>query len=249
MNGETLPREGWSKIRWRVVIGGLLLLQVGLIFLLGARQLPAPRSPEDVPLIRTVSNEPFLRLNDPTIFSLPSPFGFSGPAWLHGPSFEYAMTNWTEAPEWLDLEIHSLGDLKMESPPSGAVADPSEFMARSLLLEPKLMGPSEVPGSFLKVEGELKNRLPKNLPVLPTQVAADVLRPTIIDARVDADGRVVGATIWSGSDSKPADLAALKIAKGLIFNPIPRSTSQSGASATETWGRLIFQWLTTDLPK
>ena len=90
------PRP-WSLRRWWGLVALIFVVQLGLIFWLGNRNPIRPRPPargaNASSLPRTASAE-LLALDDPTLFTLPHPQGFSGPAWRSAPQPEFRPFEW-----------------------------------------------------------------------------------------------------------------------------------------------------------
>jgi TonB family protein len=244
----------WGPARWRGTVGLLFLLQLALLFLFGAKKMPPARLSERSTQLKIVPGARqerelavFLTVEDPTLFALPGPYGFTGPAWLHTPAFEYKLTNWTESPHWLELELSSLAEtVKLDGPTASEMLRPIHDQLEPPLARPELLGPKPIYKSELRLEGELASRGLESTVQLPAQRHSDVLNPTVIQAGIDPDGRVLSANVWSKSGAPEADATALKIAKGLLFRPIPPNERTGG---TLSWGRLIFRWFTEEPPQ
>jgi TonB family protein len=251
MTTEIVRYERWSSQKWRATVTVLVLAQLGFVFAFGRKQDPVPRSSVQKTRFKIrgegqARSEPesFLRVMDPTLFALPSSHGFTGPAWFHAPSFTYDLTNWNEGPEWLELEVVTLGEsVKFDGMPSQVAK--AEENAAGELHQPELLGPKPVYQSTLSLEGDIVDRLEPNTVLLPSQPFKDLLAATVIQVAVEPDGRVVSAQIWSSSGSKEADLEALRTAKTLLFTPQPNSRNEG----LPAWGKLHFQWFTVEPSK
>src|SRR5262245_52508851 len=98
MNSEAAESAPWSRRRWWAIISVLFGVQIVMIFGLSEPGplliRPSPAAPK-LDLATQVSSE-VLALYDPTLFALPHPQGFSGPAWLEGTPLEIPGFDWNE---------------------------------------------------------------------------------------------------------------------------------------------------------
>ncbi len=250
----TVREQPWGPRRWRFVIGFLVMLQLGVTFFFGAKQLKPVRNVPRKSVFRALPGTPrehdlaeFLEVEDPTLFGLPNAHGFSGPAWLHQPSFAYQLTNWTEPPEWLQLETGSLGELLKFGTATNTIRHREELSGQPLF-HPELVGPKPVYESKLLIDPDLLQRWTGPTISLKAQPWADVLEPTQIQVGIDQEGMVLSARIWRSSGSKQADADALRVAKTLLFQPL---LGQAGVASIPrmTWGKLTFRWFTVPLQK
>jgi len=171
-------------------------------------------------------------LNDPLIFAGAHSRGFSAPAWLTAPQNRYAISN-TVAPEKYLAYARTGAELEVTNtfrPPNTALP----FLAFNL--------PPPSPASSMMVEGELTSRPLTSQPAIPIQFGTEVLSNTVVQVGVRADGFPLSMRIVSTSGSRAADLSALDIANRLRF-----SSDLSRSNALQ-WGRLVFQWFTTEPP-
>src|SRR6185369_16911410 len=100
-----------------------------------------------------------LNIDDPTLFAMPDPRGFSGPAWMRVPTLGHQSRDWTEPERWLTLRVAGLG---------GAFAE----LVRTNVVGPRLLAdkpaprlsevaPSPVPmrrKSTFRITGDLARR-------------------------------------------------------------------------------------------
>jgi hypothetical protein len=103
--------------------------------------------------------------------------------------------------------------------------------------------------SSLRLEGDLAKRellAPLELPPIPhTEILAD----TVIQVCVSALGIPFSPVPLSRSGSPEADRQALELVKSVRFRPLATagSTTPRGPAAF-TWGKIIFQWQTVEMP-
>ena len=82
--------------------------------------------------------------------------------------------------------------------------------------------------------GELARRRMLNSVTAPTLAYDDVIKPSRVQALVDANGTVVSVVLTGSSEYAPADQAALALARTARFAP----------AAGLMLGELIFTWHT-----
>jgi hypothetical protein len=175
-------------------------------------------------------------LNDPLVFAGAHQHGFSASAWMMRPQQEYAFTNAPVEPRYLAFSrpTTELPIAQVESKVQPQTSLP--FVSFVLAKEP--------PHSILRIEGGLEGRQLLKAPILPIQLASDVLSNTAIQVGVRMDGFPFSARIVSGSGSRGADLAALDLANKARFAPLPAAESPDPAELQ--WGEMVFQWFTTE---
>jgi len=247
----------WSRFRWWATISLVMAGQVGVIFLFSERQPARPRRPDFTSSFNLVTDAPsgsamaeLLNIEDPTLFALPDPRGFSGPAWMSAPAMRHQSRDWTEPQRWLSLPVATLG------------AAFSEFV-RTNIVGPRLFADKPAPRlsqmaaapvplrekSSFRIEGDLAGRelvAPLEIPSIPH---TDILKNTVVQVGVSPLGFTFSPpVVLSSSGSKTADQRALDLAKSARFKPVPRTgpASASGPPAL-TWGKFIFQWHTVEL--
>ena len=247
---SSLNPEPWSHTRRWVCIALVMGAQIGLIFAFGDRKPVTPRQPGPGPELRLAEgyNAP-VELDDPTLFALPSPEGFSGPAWRNKPAVIFTPFVWSEPPRWLPTNVADLGFVLMQ------------FM-RTNEFRPQAFGAKPPPGlnlpktelaqadddaqSTLRIEGDLRQRrllYPPNLPAWP---GTDLLTDTAVQVLVGRTGRVLTTVLLPpGSGSREVDQWALNLAKALEFAPLPKDADPK---IQWTAGRLVFRWQTVPLP-
>src|SRR5258705_6737366 len=117
MNGAPVDAVRWTRRRWFYAVTAVFCAQVGLILVLGKRVQP---SPTPIPFRTAIyaAVDPWSEqqlatlptLEDPAIFALPSHQGFSRTAWLNFAPLGFHLTDWTESPRWLGMEVDRLGE-------------------------------------------------------------------------------------------------------------------------------------------
>ncbi len=253
------PRR-WPRSRWVLMIALVFAAHLGLIAAFNDSTPILPRIVARVPQLRlTAGVEEWLALNDPTLFVLPHPRGFTGAVWAQMPQIEFPVFAWTDAPRWLELPVEELGEdfarfmqtnriagLQLEPNPPPPLASPT--------LAPEPAFPAQ---STLRIEGDLAHLRLLNRPDLPTWPMADLVAPSRVQVRVDASGSVLSAVLLppenplAGPSHYPeADLLAVKLARTSRFERLPLQppNGEPNPAARVTWGRMIFQWQTVPLP-
>jgi len=249
------PRE-WPPIRWLVTIAVVFGLQVGVIVWLKDRTRPAPRQPAPAPVFRLSGyrSREMLALEDPTLFALPHPEGFSGNAWIN---FDWRPPTSPEADEqetkpWLKLPVARLGRAfeeftRTNPPPSFATMaelEPTLTVPRTGLTPP-VSGPSR-----LQLGGGLAGRPLLSQPPLPAWTNTDLLTNTVVQLVVDGSGQVLSAVLLPpGSGYEPANQFALNLGKNARFEPLPGNAGGSASQPSSlAVGTLVFEWQTILVP-
>ena len=240
----------WSKRHWSWAVGLVFGGQLLLIFLLTDRAPGHPRSAGEVTRFSVALDESAnarlndpLRVDDPTLFALPNSHGFSGRAWLAAPSFRNPSAGWTEPPTWLAASSTRLGQEFI----GFALTNAPVLLRMAGKPEPRLTDLADVPEpnvprSVVRVEGALQARPLATQPLVPDLPHEDVLRSSVVQVLVKADGEIFSATLRSGSGLKAADDRALELARKMRFAPLKPGGDE--ASAAFTAGTLIFTWHT-----
>lgn len=222
-------------------VGLSFLAHVAVIWLLGER--PAPLSPGG-DAFHTVLAENFGPLaarlpdyEDPQIFALPSPRGFSGDGWLRASTPPHEFHEWLEEQRWLPLPVEQLGHTFVEhvrlltQPPLPTLRK-AEPVLQTLMTDLSLdWAPVR---SRLKLAEPLASRLIPPAPEPPVMVHKDLLRPSLVELLVDERGHVFAATLVGESGLASADETALNLARQLNFRPVP----EPGLKV----GRLTVEW-------
>lgn len=239
-----LLRQWWT---WVVIIA---VVQTGIIFLLGAKQSPAPRSLFPTPPVFLTLQQPveLAELIDPTLFALPNRHGFSGSAWALVPRFGFVSADWTEPLRWLQLPQEKLGEAFAQF----IAANPPQLFSVAEKREPQIAAApaAEFPlpaQSSLRVEGGRELLAPLELTSWPV---ADVLPATEVQTLVDAGGYVVSVTLLKSCGLSEADQRALELARTARFKPQPGGERERliHPQAGLGWVKMIFDWHTVAPP-
>jgi hypothetical protein len=239
---------GWSRRQWSWIVAGGLLVHAGLVFWLGEKSQPLAVVSAPAPLLAMVVT-PLPELTDPALFALPSHDGFSGGAWLRLAPATPPPSGWTEPPAWLPLDTNELGAVFLRyvatNKHNGAFMEemlkPRVSTADILLLNDTLMTQSVV-----RLEGPLAGR-PLVAPLtLGNPAYPEVLAPTIVQLRVNADGLTESAILVGGCGLKQVDEEGLAVARRARFLPVPPAPDAATAQSTDSaqWGKMVFQWCT-----
>ena len=233
-------------------IAGLFLLQVALIFLLGERPKVPPtaeRFRTDILLAADGASEQALaaaeHIPDPTVFALPSAHNFSSKLWLEYSKPNYHLTNWSEAPRWLDIQTNQLGRLvdgalAPNAPRPVLMADkPLPAYARGTASSDLPLLPTQ---SVLRVEGDLARREMLGAVDLPDWPHSELLTNTVVRVLASPLGHVISSALMDSCGLKEADQFALSLAANLRFKP-EKKKDQSLSR-----GLLVFEWRTMEQP-
>ncbi len=238
MNVESPPlTTGWSTRRWFIYIALALGAHLAFIFLFGANSDPGRRTVTRVPQFQLVDgNRELVALTDPTLFALPHLNDFYPAAWQRPAAVKPPAFHWSEPPQFLPPVSENLGaafsafmrtnafaalnlDFKPEPPPIGAVENFESLLQKN---------------STLQLSGLLARRRMLNQITVPALAWNDVLKPSRVQALVDASGNVVSAVLIESSESPTADQKALALAHTARFAP----------AADLMFGELVFNWHT-----
>lgn len=240
---EAVP---WSKRRWFWTVLGILAVHVAFIWSFSEPQHSVASRPFSVSAVRLLNKqiEPateWFELNDPALFALTSPKGFSGTAWLKMEPFPYRLTNKIEPNYWLAgdsiplaksasglIEIGRANKLLGAEKPSPAV------WAVQVPAKPSVVRPS------LRLEGDLSARFLVSTNPLPEADADAVLANCVISVTVNGGGDVISHVPVSSSGSPPIDVKAMRFAKAARFAPL----EDAGGL---TIGNFVFQWTAVTL--
>lgn len=252
MNGPKSEPVAWSGSRWWTAVAVTFLVQVLLAATLSDPRPIVPRLPEAQTSLHLVADASpdsaigaLVSLDDPTLFALPGVRGFSGAAWLKAEPLGYQPTNWTEPPRWLTQNVAQLGaafaELIRTNPASHRAFGGKPAPRRNDVAVPAV--PLEAKSSF-RIEGQLAGRELITSLEVPSFPHTDILANTVVQLVVNRSGFVFSpAILLSGSGSKAADSRAVELARSLRFKPVA-----AGGATTLTWGTLIVQWHTLEMP-
>lgn len=241
-------------LRWWVVVAAVFVAQVAAIYWLGERQLPPPEPHPPGPSLQFArpSLRELISLEDPSLFALPRLQGFSGDVWLTLPTNEPPAFEWSDAPEWLPLDLPQLGvSLNRFLATNTFGANLLSVRPEPILTLPTLASPFQLAAkSRLHLDGDLVNRKLLNPVDLPSPMAGDLLTNSVVRVIVDADGRPVSATLLSSSGQHATDLLALQQAWQSRFAALPLLPPESGVEGPSPLqpGLMIFEWHTLPLP-
>jgi hypothetical protein len=248
MKSAIQERSSWTRGRFLGVVGVLLVLQAGLIFLFGDHSRPQPQLPPRSVRFRalgaSVSEDQLMRqyfVGNPAVFPLPNPHGFSGRSWMDQRPLAYQSEKQLEPPDWLPLDAALLGTNFPVLPPGyqAILLDLVEQPARHDEALPLFLAPETVATqSVFRLEGGLNDRLLGAAPVLSRWPSPQLLTNSTVQIAVDPAGEVVVTRLKARSGWDQADADALAKARALRFRPSP--------SAGTRWGEAIFQWQTIE---
>ncbi len=250
----------WLTGRWWAAIAFVFTVQVVLFQLTQNRPPLASRKAAAAPIIRISYHQPreWFVLEDPTLFALPHYQGFSGPAWLQIPPFEFRPSDWSEPARLLSLPALELGTrfvnyVQTNHPP----AFPTIVVREPRLALPDTVAPAPlIVHSAVRIEGDLAGRRLLSRFVLPAWPYTDLLTNSVVQMLVDARGNPVSAVLLPPGNSsrdtnapspRRADQLALDLAKSARFEALPAAAFPN-PSAGLTVGRMIFQWETVPPP-
>jgi hypothetical protein len=250
---KSLPNQDrWPRHRWWLLIAVVFAAHVALIFAFGDHQAIVPRATGPAPELRlAIGSSELLTLQDPTLFALPHPKGFSAAAWRQSSKIEFPPFRWTEPPRWLALPAEQLGGLLLRLVQTNTFARLEfEALPASQLALPGVLEARPVVRSALRVTGDLAQRRLLSRVELRSWQSADLLTNTVIQILVEPRGNVFSSTLMPpGSGSKDADQWALNFARTARFAPQARPAFTSANPVGQlTRGALIIQWRTEPLP-
>ena len=259
MNSAPVHPSGWNRGRLGVAIVSFFVLQVGLLWIVGARPSPPPAgaapgfvwrlAPSE---LSQVSLPDWLWTDDPTLFAWAGPNGFSGGAWMRPPTSDYdELPGFDEPPRWLTLNPEWLGPSLQQLAPGDVLASrPPDNRSSRLEATEILLPPVQLPArSVLRMDDNLKARLVDSPPDLPSWPVNDVIQNSAVQIAVDGTGSVISVRLLRTDEaggglaagrtrSADADRLALQIANGLRFQPVNSGPDASGL----IWGKLNFNW-------
>lgn len=242
----------WKTARWLVLLAFIFGLQLLLIFWLSDRS-PVGTGPATLPdsqmvLVTRPLNQMELSktflASDPTLFAIPDAHGFSGGAWLKTVERDYDVSEHTESPFWLALDIGELGKSAEQfvrtnaRPPIAIAENPMSKIFGSLPFVD--LRENAQTNSQFRIQGEIASRKLMDSPELKSWAHSEILSNTVAQIAVNQRGAVVVARLLSRSGLPEADDAALDLARQLRFSPVENSDL--------AWGKVSFDWFTLPLP-
>jgi len=257
MNASESETPSWSRGRWCGAFLLVMVAQVGLIFLLSDRKPLSARQSDLTTTFHLVFDAPpgsaiaeWLKIEDPALFALPDPRAFSGLAWMAAPALRHQSVDWTEPPQWLALSVNELGRAFREFVRTNVVGP--RLLADKPAPQPDRVSVPPLPlpaRSSLRLEGDLAARellAPLELRSIPHK---EILTDTVVQVCVSPLGVTFAPVPLSSSGSPEADRLALELVKSIRFKPLAAGNSTSPRSqAAFTWGKIIFQWHTLEMP-
>jgi hypothetical protein len=238
----------WTRGRFFGVVGVLIVLQIGLLFLFGDRSRPktglSPSSVHFRDLGASVKEDQLLReyfVGDPAVFPLANRHGFSGRGWMDQRPVEFQSENQLEPPIWLSNDTARLGT-NFPVLPSGSepiLSGLAEQQDRRDEPQPAFLAPEMIATqSVFRLEGGFSRRLLGAPPVLGYWPSPQLLTNSTVQIAVDSAGEVIATRLDARCGSAEADADALAKARALRFRPSP--------SAGTRWGEAVFQWHTIE---
>lgn len=248
MNAPSADPERWSNRRWWTTVIVVLVVQLVLIFTFSDRQPLRRRVPNRAPEMHLFgsSDRALLELMDPTLYALPHPQGFSGPAWLQitVPQSDFRLADWSEAPRWL-TNVTGLGgtfDVFLRTNRQFALARPAEPIPA--LTMPTTHPPPGIPtATTVQLQGELREQDLLSALQPGVRPYTDLLTNTVVQAVVDAKGRPISVTLLASSSDPVADAQALEQSRTARFAALPEAWEKVNPTPAELrWVSLVFQW-------
>jgi hypothetical protein len=254
MTSALIEPRPWAGRRWGSMVALVFIVQLGLIFWLGSRTPIRPQLPTAALTLYLGGLAPaeLQALNDPTLFTLPHPEGFSGPVWRRMPQPEFRPFKWSAPTDHFPLAIDRLGGVfnrLLETNQFQALQLPAWREAAPTLpdLPPLAVLPDH---SVVHLEDGLAQRRLLAPLQLKSFTNTDILAKSEIRVGVDSGGLPVSVTLLSVSGSAAADQFALDQAWAARFEPLNRDSAETilNPAAHLSWGRMIFQWHTVPMP-
>jgi hypothetical protein len=232
----------------------VFIVQLGLIFWLGSRTPIRPRVPTGALTLYLGGQAPaeLQALNDPTLFTLPHPEGFSGPVWRRMPRPKFRPFEWSAPTEHFPLAIDRLGAVfnrLLETNQFQALQIPAQLEAAPTLPDvPRLAVLAD--HSVVQFEDGLARRRPLAPLQLKSFTNTDILANSVVRVGVDTGGLPVSVTLLSVSGSPAADQFAMDQAWAARFEPLNRNSAETILRPTAhlSWGRMVFRWHTVPMP-
>jgi hypothetical protein len=254
MTFASVEARPWARRRLWGMVALVFIVQLGLIFWLGSRTPIRPRLSTGALTLylggeATAELQP---LNDPTLFTLPHPEGFSGPVWRRMPRPKFRPFEWSAPTDHYPLAIDRLGAVfnrLLETNQFQALQLPAQLEAAPTLPD---VPPLAVFADHSVVQ--LEDGLAQRRLLAPLQLKSftniDILANTVVRVGVDTGGLPVSVTLLSVSGSPAADQFALDQAWAARFEPLTRNSAETILKPTAplSWGRMVFRWHTVPAP-
>ncbi len=253
MTSASVELRPWVRRRWWGMVTLVFLVQLGLIYWLGSRTPIRPRLPAGGLTLRLAGPAPteLRTLNDPTLFVLPHPDGFSGSAWQTTPRPEFRPFVWSAPAYQFPLTMDQLGTVFSQVFQTSDV--PALQLPAQIQAAPTLPNLPPLPVFAGQSVVQLEDGLAQRNLLAPLQLQpftnADILANSVVRVGVDAGGQPVSVTLLSRSGSAAADQYALNQAWVARFEPLSHSSAPAlKPTAHLSWGRMVFQWHTVPMP-
>jgi hypothetical protein len=254
MTFASVEARPWARRRLWGMVALVFIVQLSLIFWLGSRTPIRQRRPTAALTLYLGGQAPaeLQALNDPTLFTLPHPEGFSGPVWRRMPRPEFRPYEWSVPTDHYPLAIDRLGAVfnrLLETNQFQALQLPAQIEAAPTL--------PDVPALAVLVDHsvvQLEDGLAQRRLLAPLQLQSftntDILANSIVRVGVNPGGLPVSATLLSVSGSTAADQFALDQAWAARFEPLSRNSTEAILQPTAhlSWGRMVFRWHTVPTP-
>jgi hypothetical protein len=253
MTAASVEGRPWSRRRWWGTVALIFIVQLGLIFWLGSRTPIRPRLPAGGVTLHLADLLPgeLSALDDPTLFNLPHPEGFSGPVWRSMPRPEFQPYQWSAPTNRLPLTSDRFSAV------FSRLLETSQFPVPQLPppeAAPTL--PNVAPLAMLADQSvlQLEDGLVQRRLLVPVELKSwqnpDILGNSIVRVGVDAGGRPMSVTLVSSSGLAAADQFALDRAWSARFEPVSGKPAEAGLkpAAQLSWAKMIFRWHTVPLP-
>jgi hypothetical protein len=219
-----------------------------LVYIFGAKHGPPARLPSRVPVLKIAPMaNPFIALNDPTLYALPHDNDFANANWPKPTSDQPPTFRWKETPAWLCLSGESLTKTFSQFMATNHGDDWSlNFKPVTRFSDPEPPEISTLPQqSSLHLRGELAQYRWLNPRPLPDWPSLEVIAPSKVQVVVDVAGRVLSAVLLPPDHglelavrNEQADRCALEIARAARFFP----------PSTLIVGQMIFNWHAVPAP-
>ena len=256
MNEPLAEPRPWSPRRWGWTLGSVFVCHLVVLWIWSDRQRLMPRLVGSfAPITLILDDDANRQLNaavasmDPTLFAQANPHGFSGQAWLRLVPPPHQLRDWTDSDRLLGLTSNTLG---AEFRPLDHAGHAGTALVP--LNPPPRFTDVQVPDEPLATEssvrllGDLARRPLQLTPPLPTWPLNEVLSDSIVQLAVNPIGEPISARLWSSCGWAKADAYALETARLLRFQPLASADAPLPPQLPLTWGKLVFQWCTTNAP-
>ena len=246
----------WTISQWLSLVVFVFAVQGMLVFFVSDWALPPPRKFSDGGVYLIDDQQwragNWLLSRDPSLFSRIHRQSFSGNLWEETLAPDHEYEAWTEPPQYYEgkqaVNGAAFRKRKGGEPPisPSVVSKPTPVLSES---EQSQKTTESAP--FIRILGDVQDRLPEDYPSLPfpSWPEKTLPHPTVIEAVVDRLGRVQTAVIlsnslpakhWPAGRLPEAEAEALKWVRQLRFQPAPASSRP--ADAGFAWGTVIFHW-------